>query len=161
MYRVWEIIALVGLAGVALIARRIPWLIAAQTLFVLATAYFSVTTYLAMHISAGVGWYLVAMSAIEATLLACGFAGLLGLRRARIAMAATALLALALDVYTVHFMLVPYYTGLIRHRPNGAIEAFHLNGIPAVSPLYLIANAALAGVILWSFRNLPTEPARR
>ena len=160
MYRVWEIIALVGLIGVALIAKRIPWLLAAQTLFVLATAYFSINAFLAMHISAGVGWYLIAMSAAEATLLACGFAGLLGLRRARIAMAATALLALALDLYTVHFVLVPYYTGLIRHRPNGALEAFHLNGFPSISLLYLAANSALAAVILWSFRNRLPIPAR-
>jgi hypothetical protein len=160
MYRVWEMIALAGLIGVALIAKRIPWLIAAQALFVLATAYFSINAFLAMHISAGVGWYLIAMSAVEATLLACGFAGLLGLPRARIAMAATALLALALDVYTVHFVLVPYYTGLIRHRPNGALEAFHLNGFPSISPLHLAGTAALAAVILWSFRSPLPAPAR-
>ena len=76
MYRVFELLALAGLVGLAVIARRIATnaktasLIAAQTMFVLATAYFSLNAFLAMHISAGVGWYLIAMSAVEATLLA-------------------------------------------------------------------------------------------
>jgi hypothetical protein len=167
MYRIWEMIAILGLVGVALIARRVAWLLAAQSLFVLATAYFSINAFLAMHISAGVGWYLIAMSAVEATLLACGFAdssdcGVHG------SPWHAALLALALDVYTVHFLLVPYYTGLIRHRPDGAIESFHVDrisqliaGLPAIWPLYLAANATLAAIILWSFRNPPPLSARR
>jgi hypothetical protein len=78
-----------------------------------------------MNISVGVGWYLIAMCAVEATLLACGFSALAGLRGGRIAMAAAALLAVALDLYTSQWVLGPYYAGLIAHRPGGAVEAFH------------------------------------
>jgi hypothetical protein len=148
MYRVWEAIAILGLAGLLRLGRRIdPVLPAAQLLFVLALAYFSLSTFVAMGISAGVGWYAISMAAVESTLLACGFAGLFGLARAQVAMGVTVLLALAFDLYTAHFVLAPYYAGLIRHRANGSLEAFHWNAVPplpAVWPLYLAASAALA-----------------
>ncbi len=32
-----------------------------------------------------------------------------------------------LDIYTVHFISIPYYVGLIRHKANGALETFYLN----------------------------------
>jgi hypothetical protein len=148
MYRAWELVAILGLAGLLRLGRRIdPMLPAAQLLFVLALAYFALSTYVATGISAGVGWYAISTAAVEATLLACGFAGLFGLARARVAMGITVLLALAFDLYTVHFVLAPYYAGLIRHRANGSLEAFHGNAlaaVPALWPLYLLANAALA-----------------
>jgi hypothetical protein len=167
MYRVFEALAI--LAAIGLSYRRPPGLrlsanlitlIATQLLFLLAMAYFSLNAFVAMHISAGVGWYLVAIAAAEATLLAAGFAGLFGLHRARIAMAGTVLLAIALDLYTMYFLLIPYYHGLIRHRPNGALEAFHPTGLaylPALWPLHLAA----AILTLWSFRNLLAAPAPR
>jgi len=132
MYRLWELLALIAIVGLIRLPKghRPTTLILAQSLFLLATAYFSLNTFVAMHTSVGVGWYLIAMSAAEATLLAAGFTGLLGVRKARIAMAATALLALALDLYTVHFLLLPYYTGAIRHRLNGSLEAFHFAPLP-------------------------------
>jgi hypothetical protein len=78
------------------------------------------------HLSAGVGWYLNAIVVAEAVLFACAGTGLAGVRRAAAWVGATALLALVLDLYTVHFLLAPYYAGLTRHRPSGALEAFHI-----------------------------------
>jgi hypothetical protein len=37
-----------------------------------------------------------------------------------------------LDLYTVHVVAIPYYTGMIRHRANGAIEALHLSGFERI-----------------------------
>jgi hypothetical protein len=57
------------------------------------------------------------------------------------------MLALAFDLYTVHFALAPYYSGLIRHRPNGTLEAYHWTSLPPVPRMwgpYLAANLALA-----------------
>src|SRR5262249_31059831 len=31
-----------------------------------------------------------------------------------------------LDLYAMHFVALPYYTGVIRHKTNGALEALHL-----------------------------------
>jgi len=172
MYRVWEVIALTGLCGLALLTFRRPRilagpagiLMAVQALFLLAAASLAFATFLTLHASAGAGWYLVAICAAEAALLACGFAGMLGLRRARIAMAGVVLLALVLDLYTVHFLLAPYYSGLIRHRPNGTLEAFHWSfrlPLPRLWPTYLAANAALAWVTLRSLRNRRPAPEHR
>jgi hypothetical protein len=65
--------------------------------------------------------------------------------------AGTALFVL-LDLYTTHFLLLPYYTGLIAHRADGALAAFHLSQLGnggfsvMMSRLMLPAPAAVA---LW------------
>jgi 4-amino-4-deoxy-L-arabinose transferase-like glycosyltransferase len=150
MYRVWEALALAAMAGLALLGRRADLrLVAAQMLFVLATCFFSLNAFVATGTSAGVGWYALSMAAVEAILLASGLTGLLGARRARAAMVGCVVLAVAFDVYTVLFVLAPYYSGLTRHRANGSLEAYHWSGLPplpAIWPLYLLANAALVWV---------------
>ena len=108
-------------------------------------------------------------------LLACAGTGLARVRRAGAWVAAAALLALALDLYTVHFLLGPYYTGLVRHQPSGALEAFHIGYLNRIGTLeyfhrlvpvwlwvaYLCANATLAAIIgksvrqIWRTRNVP------
>jgi 4-amino-4-deoxy-L-arabinose transferase-like glycosyltransferase len=190
MYRVFELLAAASVAGILMMAGRLvrdprfSVLAGAWLLFCLAMGYFSLTTFLAMHFSAGVGWYLNAIVVAEAVLLACAGTGLAGVRRAGAYVALAALLALALDLYTVHFLLGPYYTGLIRHRPSGALETFHIGylsriGIqeysrrltpPWLWMAYLCANFGLAAVIVKSARqsatsrsarNPPAAPARR
>ncbi len=65
--------------------------------------------------------------------------------------AGTALFVL-LDLYTTHFLLLPYYTGLIAHRADGALAAFRLSQLGdggfslMMSRLMLPAPAAVA---LW------------
>ena len=181
MYRVFELLAAASAIGLLAIGRRLirdprfAVLAASWLLFCLAMAYFSLTTFLAMHLSAGVGWYLNAMVVAEAVLLACAGTALAGVRRAGAWVAAAALLALALDLYTVHFLLGPYYTGLVRHQPSGALEAFHIGYLNRIGTLeyfhrlvpvwlwvaYLCANATLAAIIgksvrqIWRTRNVP------
>jgi len=144
---VWEGVAVLALAGLLRLGRRVNLpLISAMLLFIVASAFFSLNAFLAVGISAGVGWYALSMSAAEATLLACGFAGLFGIGRARPAMACAVAMAVAFDLYTAHFVLAPYYAGLIRHRANGSLEAFHWTGmapVPRIWALYLLANAVL------------------
>src|ERR1019366_4599578 len=77
MYRVFELLAAASVIGILVLTRRLlreprfMVLAGAYLLFCLAMAYFSLTTFLAMHISAGVGWYLSAIVVAEAVLLAC------------------------------------------------------------------------------------------
>ncbi len=179
MYRVFELLAAASAIGILAMGRRLirdprfAVLAGAWLLFCLAMAYFSLTTFLAMHLSAGVGWYLNAIVVAEAVLLACAGTSIAGVRRAGAWVAAAALLALALDLYTVHFLLGPYYTGLVRHRPSGALEAFRIGYLNRIGtqeyfrrlvPIwlwvaYLCANATLAAVIgksvrqIWQTRN--------
>jgi hypothetical protein len=53
-----------------------------------------------------------------------GVIGLGGMRIAQRALAAIACLAITLDVYTVHFVLIPYYTGQIVRTATGRLENF-------------------------------------
>jgi len=170
MYRVWEAIAILAVVGLLRLGRRAdPLLVASQGLFILAMVWFSLNTFMAMGTSAGVGWYAISMVAVETTLTACGFAGLLGIARARIAMAAAVVVAIAFDVYTVHFLLAPYYGGMIRHRAGGSLEAYHwhrLLPMPGIWMLYLAANAALIAVCWWTSPlsrgvGLPACPGER
>jgi hypothetical protein len=34
-----------------------------------------------------------------------------------------------LDLYACHFVLIPYYSGLISHKPNGFLASFHISQI--------------------------------
>ncbi|HEX4227487.1 MAG TPA: hypothetical protein VHZ07_02375 [Bryobacteraceae bacterium] len=34
--------------------------------------------------------------------------------------------ALVLNLYTMHFLLLPYYTGLVAHAANGAFRSAHI-----------------------------------
>jgi hypothetical protein len=48
----------------------------------------------------------------------------------------------ALDLFAMHAVAIPYYTGLIRHKPNGALESLHgaaLHGIGLSEVLHRIA----------------------
>jgi len=37
-----------------------------------------------------------------------------------------------LELYATHFVALPYYAGLISHRPSGALEAFHPGSLRAL-----------------------------
>jgi hypothetical protein len=149
MYRVFESFALAAAAGViALTARmalnaarrrafpddaaRFAAVASAYLLIVLGIGYFTLGAFLATGLSVGIGWYLYAAVGAEMVLLVAGFTGLAGARRAAGCAALLCLLALAFDLYTMHFVLVPYYTGLIRHRPSGSLEAFRITALRGV-----------------------------
>ena len=134
MYRVFEIPALAGAIGVVLLLRRRyePRLGVAATsylLFCLALAYFATLVFLMRHYSMAPGWYLYGIVGVEAGVLASGFTGLAGPRRSAAAVAALAILAAAFDLYTVQFVSIPYYTGIIAHDPSGRLATFHLSAL--------------------------------
>ena len=45
-----------------------------------------------------------------------------------------------LDLYTVHWVAVPYYTGLIAHRANDSLAAFHLPDLAPVGVSGVLAR---------------------
>ena len=141
MYRVFECAAVA--AGVGLIAltvqisrkvyRRglgvgdacLSLIALAYLFFCSGVAYFAIVVYLTRGISTALGWYLDGVAGIEAVLFASGFTGLFGTRRAAGCVAAIAVLAGILDLYTVHFVSAPYYAGLTAHVPSGFLATFH------------------------------------
>jgi hypothetical protein len=72
------------------------------------------------------GSYLFAVAGCEAVLL-CSAAQWLGPRVQGYAMAFLTGLFLLLEAYATHFVLIPYYIGLINHRPDTSLTAFHIS----------------------------------
>lgn len=107
-----------------------------QHLFVLASvfgffcagiSYHVLVTFAVHGLSSSAGWYLYALVVAEALLAALGLMALCPAgRRPWVIPAGTASFVL-LDLYATHFVLIPYYTGFISHRPNGALGSFHLS----------------------------------
>ncbi|HXR77349.1 MAG TPA: hypothetical protein VN737_15325 [Bryobacteraceae bacterium] len=149
MYRVFELLAVAAAIGLAILAARmlvkmarrrtvgdtsarLAVVASAYLLACLGLAYYALVVFLVKGVSLALGWYLYSVIAAEIVLLASGFAGLLGLRRAASYLAAITLIALAFDLYTVHFVLTPYYTGLIHHGPSGSLMAFHVTDLRGI-----------------------------
>jgi len=130
MYRVVESIALVAAVGLVILAWRRKFtskLVLTSAMYILlcaGLAYHAVTMSLVRNTPATMGWYLYACIIAEVSLLTWGLIGLAGAHAAVRALAAIACLAIALDVYTVHFVLTSYYTGQIAHSATGRLEAF-------------------------------------
>jgi 4-amino-4-deoxy-L-arabinose transferase and related glycosyltransferases of PMT family len=128
MYRVFEIIGVGAMFGIlAAPLKKQSGKFLAQTAFIailplmlcLAVAYQALAIHLNTGLTTGIGWYLYAGVSAEVVLLGLGYFALGGPRGAAAALAGTSALAVALDFYTVHLLLIPYYAGLIAHDPVG------------------------------------------
>lgn len=180
MYRVCEIATAIASLGVAVFlvrfgeflrsARR-PGASGAGIVVVLvfylslcaAVAYHALVVRLAGGMSTALGWYLYGAVAAEVLLIAVGLVALLGVRYARIAVGCLCVLACALDLYTTHFLLMPFYSGLSPHyleqirygaNVNLLFARLAINEAKAISPAviafvwagYLCAMAALVAI---------------
>jgi 4-amino-4-deoxy-L-arabinose transferase-like glycosyltransferase len=125
MYHVFYAVILVAAFGLLRVMRQpaIRWLIAVYAAFWAGQIYNVLLLYVSKGLPGSMGWYLYAVVAAEVALCVGGLA-----RIRRWAPAAGVVLFGLLDLYTVHCVAVPYYTGMIRHKPNGAIAALHLAG---------------------------------
>jgi 4-amino-4-deoxy-L-arabinose transferase-like glycosyltransferase len=77
--------------------------------------------YIARGVSASCGWYLYAVVLPEVLLVAWGFYSLVPERLRWAVLPAIAAIFAVIDLYGTHFLLVPYYTGLIAHVPNSDV----------------------------------------
>jgi hypothetical protein len=94
--------------------------------------YNVVLLYMSKGLAGSMGWYLDAVVAAEVVL---AVAGLRRILPAKATVWLGAVLFALLDLYTMHFVAVPYYTGMIRHKSGGAagaIEALHGAGFRGV-----------------------------
>jgi hypothetical protein len=127
IYHVFAIVFLAAIVGLVVAwtrnnpsRRYITFVAALYALFSVGIAYHVLITYLANGISSSAGWYLCAVIVPEMLLLTAG------LRVPAVLASAFALL----DLYGMLFVALPYYNGLIAHRPNGFLEAFHMGQFP-------------------------------
>jgi hypothetical protein len=119
--------------------------------FWLGQLYHVITLFMVWGIATTLGSYLYAVVTAEVALCVAGVRAIAphGVRSLA-APLGVALFAL-LDLYTMHFVALPYYTGLTAHRPNGMLATFHPGGIgftDAVARLHAFKSDILSGPVL-------------
>jgi hypothetical protein len=129
MYHVFFAIAMLAALGLIVQLRRpaVLWLVGIYGFFWLGQLYNVLLQYLTKGLAGSMGWYMYAVVAAEVVLCAVAFG------RFRIwAMALGTMLFGLLDLYGMHWVAIPYYTGIIGHRGNGALAALHIGEYRAV-----------------------------
>lgn len=150
MYRVFELLAGLGAAGFlvlvfrgiarrfrsrtgcGLLCSRVLLLALAYALFCSAMAYHTLMLFLVYRRPLGFGWYLYAVVPAEVILMGIGLCTLFGRRRTGWIAALAMVLFAALDLYTMHFLLIPYHAGVIAHTMSGSLPAFHVQDLDRV-----------------------------
>jgi hypothetical protein len=129
MYHLLYAVIVVAAFGLLRMLRQpgIWWLIAVYAAFWAAQIYNVLLLYVSKGLPGSMGWYLYTVVAAEVALCTGGLARI----RGWVPAIGVVLFGL-LDLYTVHWVAIPYYTGMIVHKPNGAIGALHLAGERAV-----------------------------
>jgi hypothetical protein len=179
MYHLFYLVIL--LAGIGLIRRRFRGLAATSVIyftFCLGLLYNIALLFVSNGVSTCMGWYLYAAVGAEVVLCWGGLQALVPDHWAcRITALGTSLFGL-LDLYTLHIVSLPYYTGMISHRAGGSLAPLRASGWTRVglataidrlgvfkdgwgSPavlvfawtLYLLGTLLLVGVGLWLGRE--------
>jgi hypothetical protein len=89
-------------------------------------AYHTLVTFAVFHESATNGWYLYSLTAAECLLIPWGLSFWLGAQWKAAVFPALAALFAALDVFAMQVYLLPYYTGLTGHSPQGMVRGWNL-----------------------------------
>ncbi len=127
MYHLFYLAIAAAAAGCCLQLRSLFRPLAIYGFFWLAQFYNVLLLFLSKGVPTSMGWYLYAAVAAEAILCVAGLRALLPKRAQYWPPLAGAFLFAALDLYTWNAVAAPYYTGLIRHRANGALAAVHVS----------------------------------
>jgi hypothetical protein len=166
MYHLFYAAILAAAVGLVRVLRRpaILTLLLVYLCFWLGQLYNVALLYMSKGLAGSMGWYMYAVVGAEVTLCVAGLCSLAPARAAGWIAAAGASMFALLDLYTVHAVEIPYYTGMIRHRVNGSLGALHWAGFQsvgiggAVSRLaVLVPVAPLVG--LWLLYLLGTAGA--
>jgi hypothetical protein len=126
MYHLFYVAAAVAAIGLVRVARRpkVWWLLAIYAAYWAGALYDILLLFVTRGVATSMGYYLYAVVAAEVPLAIVGFR--------RWAAASFAALFAALDLYTVHAIEIPYYTGMIRHKAGNALAAVHLSDYRAL-----------------------------
>jgi hypothetical protein len=129
MYHLFFAIVLVAAVGLLAQLRRPPvaWLAVIYGFFWLGEFYNVFLQYLTKGLAGSMGWYMYAVVACEVTLCAVAFG-----RRRVWAMTMGAFLFGLLDLYGMHRLAIPYYTGILGHQANGALAGLHAGAFRSV-----------------------------
>jgi len=134
MYHVFYAVMVLAAAGLLRLLRQpaARILLAIYIAFWIGLLYDAMLIYLSKGMATSGGWYLYAVVGAEVALCLAGLYSVLPARVHRwVALDAVLLFAL-LDLYTVHAVALPYYSGMIRHKANGAMTAVHMVDVQRV-----------------------------
>jgi len=125
MYHVFYLVILLAAVGLAWKGRtrETGALALLYGAFWAGQCYNVVLLYMSKGLAGSMGWYLDAVVAAEVVLCVAGLRRVLP---ARAAVLPGAILFALLDLYTVHLVEIPYYTGMIHHKAAGGVAALHL-----------------------------------
>ena len=148
MYQVFEYAALLSLVGLIITVIRnlksassenakIFVLVTIYGGFLLAIAYHILMNSINVGVDASAGWYLYSVVAAETILFV---ADMLAFRRGKAIVATIVVFFFLLEMYATHFLIIPYYTGLIAHAPNGGLQSFHISQLATISMKELLAR---------------------
>jgi hypothetical protein len=134
MYHIFYVVIVVAAVGLLRLLRRpaILTLLLVYLTFWLGQFYNVTLLYMSKGLAGSMGWYMYAVVGAEVTLCVAGLRKLLPARAAGWVPAGGAALFALLDLYTVHGVAIPYYTGMIRHKAGGGVGALHWAGFQAV-----------------------------
>lgn len=123
-YHLFYAIVIVAALGVLMKIKRpaILWLLALYGTFWIGQLYNVWLQFLTKGLAGSMGWYIYALVATEVVLCVAAF----GRLRTWVTAAGAILFGL-LDLYGMHWLAIPYYTGMIGHKPNGALSALHMS----------------------------------
>jgi hypothetical protein len=93
--------------------------------FWLGELYHVIPMFTIWAVPASMGCYLYAVVAAEVPLCVAGLRNVVPQAARRLVAPAGVVLFALLDLYSLNMVAIPYYTGMIAHRPNGALMAFH------------------------------------
>ena len=128
MYHVFYGAMLLAAAGLLRLLRQpaIRILLAVYTAFWMGLLYDVLLIYASKGMATTGGWYLYAVVGAEVSLCLAGLYSILPARVHGAAVFGGVALFALLDLYTVHAVAIPYYSGMIRHKANGAVAALHM-----------------------------------
>lgn len=166
MYHLFYIAIAAAAVGLARLLRRpaILTLLLVYLCFWLGQLYNVTLLYMSKGLAGSMGWYMYAVVAAEVTLCVAGLRSLMPARVSHWIAPVGATMFAFLDLYTVHAVAIPYYTGMIRHRANGSLGALHWLGFQnvgiggAVDRLAVFVPTALV-IGLWVVYLLGTAGA--
>jgi hypothetical protein len=119
--------------------------------FCLGLAYQVVTLFMSEGVSASTGWYIYCLVIPEMILVYCGLRSALpfGLHRWILPSLTTAFALL--DLYGMHFLLLPYYSGIISHSAvyAGVFSHSTLSSVPAARVPQLMGSGISSIADLW------------
>src|SRR5262249_6233137 len=135
MYRVFEGIGVLALLGFVRAAfglsnrseidirgRHLAVLAGVYCCFLIGGAYHVLVNFINSNISTSTGWYLYVVVVPEILLMMAGLFYLFPTAWRRHCVPAVIVCFTLLELYTVHFLLMPYYTGFIDHAPTGGLR---------------------------------------